>query len=195
MNDDNQDFGQQDIPKLFQCDLTGHKFDKCIHCEIELLNGDVPYVIEKAIKPYGGYGAYSTIFEYAMCMSCANDLRAKISKESMASINNYFATNINLEQRTQKVIQAKTFNDYIDSCLIKNSAISQAKECQIYAQCIGDQMILGEFPYMVSGEAMDEVMGLLSAETYDEFNKLKDDLIDGPSEFQDLLQGGPRVLI
>ncbi|WP_109829433.1 hypothetical protein [Reichenbachiella versicolor] len=195
MNSENQNPQQVDIPKIFKCDLTGDHFDHCIHCERELLDGSVPYVIEKAIKPYNGYKAYSTIFEYAMCMPCAVGLRSKISKESMENINHYFSTQINFVERAKVTFESENVDDYMKQCLIKNRSIDEVNECQIYAQCQGDKMTLGEFPYMVSGQAMDEVMDLLSQETMDEFNDLKDELIDGPSEFQDLLQGGPRVLI
>ena len=184
-----------DIPKIYKSDLTGSLFDHCIHCERELLNGEVPYIIEKALKPYQGFKSYSTIFEYAMCLPCAVGLRSKISTESMARINEYFATNINLVERARTTSNAQEVEEYISHCMIKGAHIESMGECQIYAQCIGDQMLLGDFPYMLGSEVLEEVMGLLSAETLEQFNDLKDQLLDGPSEFHDLLQGGPKVLI
>lgn len=48
---------------------------------------------------------------------------------------------------------------------------------------------------MISGTVIDHLMQVLSAYTLEEFDRMKDELIDGWSEFQGLLQGGRRVLI
>lgn len=185
------------IPKIFYSDLTGAPLDRCISCDRELILSGRPYVIEKAIKPYQGYGSYSTIFEYAMCLTCADDMRQMISKESMQSINEYFMKNLDFTSRVD--LDPMDADDSIDpwmkKCLVKGTGIEELGECQIYAQCIGDQLLVKEFPYMISGAVIDEVMQVLSAKTLEEFDRMKDELIDGPSEFQDLLKGGPRVFI
>lgn len=184
------------IPKLFFDDLTGAMMTHCISCEQDLLNHEVPYFIEKAIKPQLGYEVYATIFEYAMCVNCMQQHKSKISASSMANINKYFQEQIDLSRRQYLVVN-ELFDDlnlWLEYCVATDKHIKSIGECQIYAQCIGDQLVMGECPYMISGEALDAVVGLLSAETIDGFNKLKDELV-GPSEFQDLLQGGPRVLL
>ena len=169
---------------------------RCISCELELLDAQVPYFIEKAIKPHLGYKAYATVFEYAMCINCMQQHKSKISASSMASINQYFQEHIDFGRR-QYLITQELYDDldlWLDHCVATDKHISTIGECQIYAQCIGDQMVMGECPHMISGEALDTVVNLLSAETIDAFDKLKDELV-GPSEFQDLLKGGPRVLL
>lgn len=196
MSSENPDDNRRPIPKLFYNDLTGAPMHQCISCETDLMKSAMPYFIEKAIKPIHGYKAYNTIFEYAMCTICMNGHRGKISTQSMAAINKYFIENIDLDRR-KYLLDSELYDDiglWIDNCLIKGIDVTKLGECQIYAQCIGDQMTIGEYPYMISGEAMNEVVELLSPETLDEFDKLKNDLV-GPSEFQDLLQGGPKVLL
>ena len=184
------------IPKLFFDDLTGAPMQRCISCELKLLEAQTPYFIEKAIKPQLGYKTYATVFEYAMCLPCMNQHKGKISQSSLANINQYFFDNIDITSR-QYLIANELYDDlglWMDHCLITEKHITAIGECQVYAQCLGDQMVMGDYPYMISGEALDEVVNLLSDETIDEFNKLKDELV-GPSEFQDLLKGGPRVLL
>lgn len=186
----------QPIPKLFFDDLTGAMMNQCISCERKLLESEGPYFIEKAIKPQLGYKAYATVFEYAMCMECMNSHKNKISKSSLANINRYFLAHIDISRR-QYLVAQELYDDlglWMDHCLVTDKHITAIGECQLYAQCQGDQLVMGDYPYMVSGEALDAVIGLLSDETIDEFNKLKDELV-GPSAFQDLLQGGPRVLL
>lgn len=186
----------QPIPKLFYNDLTGAPMDHCISCEQNLLDTNIPYFIEKALKLNQGYKMYSTLFEYAMCLPCMESHKGKISKQSMAAINEYFMTKADFERR-HYLVQEELFEDidlWVNHCLVKDTDVKQMSECQLYAMCVNDRMIMGEHPYMVSGEALDEVIDLLSDETLGEFNKLTDELI-GPSEFQDLLKGGPRVLL
>lgn len=184
------------IPKLFFSDLTGAPMDHCISCERPLLDGSIPYFIEKALKPNQGYKLYSTIFEYAMCLPCMDSHKGKISKKSMLAINQYFMNQVDLERR-QYLVEEELYDDldlWVGRCLVKDTDVRQMSECQLYAMCINDQIVMAEHPYMVSGLALDEVVDLLSDETLDEFNRLTDELI-GPSEFQDLLKGGPRVLL
>ncbi len=194
----NQDSAYVPLPKLFYSDLTGAPLEKCISCECKLLEGDVPYMVEKALKPYQGYRSYSTLFEYAMCMDCVHQMRSVISRESAEKITAYFSQNVDFGYR-QKILQAAKGDvplDYwVDRCMVKGTGIQHLSECQVYAQCIGDQLILGEAPYMVSGQALDEVVELLSPQTRDELDRFKDTVVDGPSEFQDLLQSGPKVFL
>lgn len=196
MNESDKPNNHQPIPKLFYDDLTESMMSTCISCERDLLKGDIPYFIEKAIKPQLGYEVYATIFEYAMCVPCMQQHKSKISAESMKHINQYFQEQIDFSRRQYLVVN-ELFDDlslWLDHCVATDKHIKSIGECQIYAHCLGDQLVMGECPYMISGEALDAVVGLLSAETIDGFNKLKDELV-GPSEFQDLLQGGPRVLL
>ena len=65
--------------------------NQCISCECELLNGDVPYMIEKALKPYNGFNSYSTVFEYAMCLKCMQGYQGDISDKSRQESKNTFA--------------------------------------------------------------------------------------------------------
>lgn len=184
------------IPKLFYDDLTGAMMTRCISCEQDLLSNQLPYFIEKAIKPQLGYEVYATIFEYAMCVTCMQQHKSKISTSSMAHINAYFQKHIDVSRR-QYLVANELFDDlslWLDHCVATDKHIKSIGECQIYAQCLGDQLVMGECPYMISGEALDAVVNLLSAETIDAFDKLKDELV-GPSEFQDLLKGGPKVLL
>ncbi|MFY0652664.1 MAG: hypothetical protein JXQ96_11550 [Cyclobacteriaceae bacterium] len=186
-----------EIPKIFYSDLTGAPIEKCISCECNLLEPGRPYMIEKAIKPYDGFKSYSTIFEYAICMPCAEQMRSMISAKSMQNIMKYFSSNIDITGRRKLMQEAdySSVDPWIGQCMIKGMEASEINECQLYAQCNGRNIQFGEFPYMVSGQALDEVIELLSPETLDDLNRFKNEVVDGPSEFQDLLQSGPKVFI
>ncbi|MGL1888870.1 MAG: hypothetical protein OCD76_20325 [Reichenbachiella sp.] len=185
-----------DIPKIFYSDLTGGPITNCIYCEKELLKANSPYVIEKALKPYDGYKSYSTIFEYAVCLPCADQMKSMISQKSMVSMMDFFIKNMKAQSNAKSKYGEENFEvmDWISNCAITDKHITTLSECQLYALCQNDQLMFTEFPYMVSGQALDEVVDLLSAETLDELNDFKDKVV-GPSEFQDLLTKGPKVLL
>ena len=84
------------IPEEFYSFNTGKPFERCIDCDKYLLDGE-PYMIEKAIRQYPGYSAKDIIFEYAMCVDCAERLKNEMSQESMASIQKFFMSNIKPE--------------------------------------------------------------------------------------------------
>ena len=184
------------IPKVFFSDLTGVPIDQCISCECDLIKENKPYLIEKALKPYDGYQSYSTVFEYAICMPCAQKMQSSISKKSKINMQNYFSQNASYFRRAVQTLDIDAdVMTKLDTCMIKNIPVKDLGECQIYAQCIGDRLIMGELPYMISGEVLDEVVELLSAQTLDDLDRFKDEVVGGPSEFQDLLQSGPKVFI
>jgi hypothetical protein len=186
-----------EIPKIFYSDLTGAPMSKCIACECDLLANGTSYLIEKALKPYDGFRSFSTIFEYAICMPCVHKMKGMISAKSMNAITNYFSVNLDISKRKKLILNAdySSVDPWVNHCMIKGTDIIDSNECQIYSQCCGQYLIFGEFPYMVSGAALDEVVELLSAETLDDLDRFKNEYVDGPSEFQDLLQSGPKVFI
>lgn len=157
----------RDIPKEFYSASTGDLFDKCIDCEKSLLENDSEYLIEKAIKNYPGYKAQDTLFDYAICMDCAKGIHAKMSTGSLASIQKYFSENLNVKARIENS-KAKDLEPLTQSCMIKGTNRNETNEFQLYAHCIGNKIFMGNPPYLICGEVMEEVMELLSKETKDE---------------------------
>ncbi len=160
-----------DIPKEFHSFSTGTLFDRCLECDKYLLDGDTEYFIEKAIKKYEGFEAQDVIFEYAICIQCAERMRNSMSKASQQSIQQYFMDNVDLLKRME-IMQANPNNPetWMDKCLIKGERKSGLNEYQIYAHCNGNKLNLTQMPYLVSGAALEEISAVLSTETLDEFD-------------------------
>ena len=81
-NEFNRAHGTSDIPSVFRSTDTKKPFERCIQCNKYLLELDSEYLIEKAIKQYQGFEAKEVIFEYAVCMDCAEKMRQSLSAES-----------------------------------------------------------------------------------------------------------------
>ena len=92
------------------------------------------------------------------------EIRNSFSKESKSKIDEYFLENAN---------RIKSINDGkigLDTCLLSGKRVDELKEYQIYAHCIGQRLDTQIQPYLISAEAQDEIMNLISNETLDILN-------------------------
>jgi len=184
------------IPKAFHNFETGSPFERCIDCNTYLLDGKVEYFVEKAIKSYKDYTATDVIFEYAICMNCAERMRKQMSVESMQSIQKYFSENVNFIDRMQ-LMQAHPDNPeaWMQQCLVKGTQANQLEEYQIYAHCKGKQLVTAQMPYLISSQALDEITHLLSNETLDELDGFMDQHFGPPPELMEPLPGRRRIVL
>lgn len=156
----------QSIPPLFYSFESDDLFNKCIECEREL-DENCDYVIEKAIKTYPGYKAKDVIFDYALCVNCAMRIRESFSKKSLQALDQYFSSN-----SSNRIVILDENGEYnvdecLNSCMVKGTKAAELTEYQIYAYCRGKSLNKEIPPYLVSSEAVDEVLPLLSNETQD----------------------------
>jgi hypothetical protein len=183
------------VPKEFWSDLTNKPFENCILCETYLLDGEVDYMIEKAIKKYKGTDTTSTLFEHAMCFGCIDKFKGKLSESSTSKIKEYQESRIRLEERRKDLEGSLDVKDWIGKCVLHHTESAEDGEYQIYGHCAGDHMIFNDFPFMIKGEAIDDMVDLMSDETLDELRRFSNDITAGPPEFRELLDKGPRVLV
>lgn len=160
---------QTDIPEDFYSFETKAPFDHCIECEKFLLDEETEYIIEKAVKNYQGYSAQDVVFDYAICMDCAENMRKEISTDSWTAMMQYFQENMDVEYRQQ--MQLNHPGDVLKSCMIKKTPVDSCEEYQIYAHCKGNKLNSSNPPYMLSGEVIDELLPLLSDKTVDDMNR------------------------
>lgn len=187
---------QPGIPKAFYNYSTGSKFERCIDCDTYLLDGQIEYFIEKAIKTYKGFTASDVVFEYAICQHCAERVRKKMSKESMRNIQRYFSENMDFAKRMRLVNDnPENPESWTNECLIKGTRSEELQEYQIYAHCKGDRLITTQMPYMISGAALDEISQLLSNETLDELDDFMNQHFGPPPELMEPLPGRRKVVL
>ena len=175
-HDNGNAFEYTKIPKAFYSKLSGEPFKECIDCGTPLYDTDTGYIIEKAVKKYEGYQAEDVVFEYAICMHCADKMWKQMSESSLRKMSEYYNANANLEGRGQQLLQNEDhkIDDWLSNCVIKDTPIQELTEYQICAFCRGDKIVLSHMPYLISGKAIDEIGELLSPKTKGEI----DDFID-----------------
>jgi hypothetical protein len=185
------------IPEIFCEEKSKEPFVNCKFCEKELIKSDLPYMIEKAYGKNLSTGKREIIFEYACCVDCIESIRQTLSAESVTAIQGYFAEHSRLEKRNEELVKHQLFDVdvWLQQCIIKNKAMDEVDEFQIYAVCQGSDLLFHQAPYMICGEAMDEIAGLLSEKTQEALDDLWDNVLDLPPEVEDLFKTRKPVFL
>lgn len=178
------------IPVIFHSDKHHKPFTHCKMCGKDVVNSGAPYMIEKAYGQDLSSGVRKVVFELAYCLDCLNEVNQSLSKESKQKIQHFFEENANMEKREAELKKYNLIDPevWLHNCIFKNQSIDEVKEFQIYALCLGEEMLYQHAPYMVCGEAIDEIIGLLSNKSLDILNDLTADIIDLPPEFSELFK-------
>ena len=166
------------IPEILHCYSTGEPFTNCIDCERYLLDEDVSYFIEKAVRQYNkeGYKAKDVIFEYAMCIDCAEKIKGEMSKSSRQAMEEYMLQNHSLDSMDNEDLQ----------CLIKGKSINDYDEYQVFSLCQGKNMLTNH-PMAIGADALEELSDIISTETKNELDRLMGDFFGPPPEIKELL--------
>jgi hypothetical protein len=176
------------IPEEFFCFETNQPFTECLVCGKDLTTGNTDYFVEKAIKNYPEHKVDDVIYEYAMCLNCAQRMNGQMSDESMRKIQAYFAEhkdfmdNMMLHQSGQGLDITKN----LKNCVITKKPARMLSEYMIYGHFRGDKMVLTTMPYLLSGQIMDEITDLLSNETLGEIDDFMGHYFGGPPELEEL---------
>lgn len=136
-------------------------FERCSVCDCDLQEPGVVYLIEKAFQ------GKEPIFEYAMCDACCVNLRNELSVKSLELINNYYDEHVDLAARRERLLEAHGLDHkpWLDQCVIKKRAIRPDEEYQICALCSDKDLLFTYMPVCISGEAVEDIVKLLSDET------------------------------
>ncbi len=160
----------KDIPRYLYSYVDEKPFSNCIECEKFLLDGETEYLIERICKNYPDYTATDIVFDYAICMECAMRMHSKMSKHSQKVLQEYFVNNMDIEGRKEQINNNVSIDDSLAKCIVSGDSASDCKEYQVCAHCVGNQVYMGNPPYMLSGVVLEEIMNILSNETQDIMN-------------------------
>jgi hypothetical protein len=191
------DLPRLEIPRLFRNSDTDGLFQSCLVCERSLLDGQTPYLIEKAIRRYPRFETEDVVFEYALCMQCYQDVAQRMSNESMVKLQQFVERQASLAERSERLLEEAPDNHapWVQSCMVTGKPIAECTEYTVCAHALGDHLLLGVMPYAMSGEALDQMIDLLSYATQDALNDFRDNHIGGPPEWEDLLNRKPRPVL
>ena len=170
------------IPRIFYSFFHEAPFPECTACGRSLLEDGVEYFIEKA------YQKGEVIFEYAMCNDCKMGMGEELSMESMMNLANYFLEHSELFDRRPHLMQRfdNSVKEWLEKCIFTGRRRNECDTYQICAECEGRNLIVSFLPFMVSGEAIEEVQGLLSKQTKESFDKFTKEVLNPPVDLKNI---------
>lgn len=186
-----------EIPGQFYSDSEGKPFEKCVVCGKNLLEDGTHYVIEKAMKNYEGYEFSSTVFEYAMCIDCYQEMQKDMSEESMQNLMKYYQDIMASRGGQPMMIDMQTFDlsQWLSKCFFKEKPVSEMKEYQLIGQFNGNHLVMNTPPMAIGDEVMEEMAELLSEKTRGEMDRFREQFLGPPPEIEELIYGRKLLLI
>jgi len=178
------------LPKLFISEETGRPFDACLVCGKYLLQEGTPYVIEKSYRNLEEFDSSELLFEYAICLACANKFSESLSEETKERITNY------LSNSGISPLALSEGADLVEpmTCAIKRTPIRQSAEYQLIAHCNGTQLSSSLPPFAVGFAAMEEMAELLSDKSRDELDGFIGQHFSGPPDVAEILRRRPVLI-
>ena len=177
-----------EIPGAFYNSDDQELFRHCKVCEKELIESEADYFIEKVIKRFPDLETEQCLFEYAICEDCLHKQQQKLSAESRNRIMEFYLQRV--EERVESGLQQMPD---LDHCMLSGRSLEETSEYQIVAKARGSR--LAEIPpFMVSGQILEQISELLSAQTREELDRFRDDNFGWPPELSRKLSGGDLIL-
>ncbi len=185
------------IPQSFHSDGGGKVFEHCLVCGKYLLDGETSYVIEKAMKNYDGYEFSSTIYEYAICGNCHQELQKGMSEESVSNMQTYYQQLVASTGKQALMIDLRTFDvdKWLSKCFFTEKPVVEMKEYQLIGQFKGNKLLLNTPPMVIGEDVIDDMAGLLSDKTIDEMNGFKEQYLGPPPELEELIYGRKLIFL
>lgn len=176
-------------PELLEQSLEEHP--KCLFCSKDVIQSGEMYMAEAAFRQYPDKEVIDTIFSYVICLSCYEREKSSISLASQKTMQNFFEERIQVEQ-----LQTKFDPKYgLSQCAINGLEAHQMESFQIGALCHERELAPGFGAMLFSEQAMDELILLLSDQTREYLNGIRDKLPSIPPEFEDLFKDRPLILM
>jgi hypothetical protein len=170
--------GYRSIPREFHSLLEG-PFAKCMLCEEELAQPARRYFVERIFR------GEEPIVEYAMCLNCQECMSSELSEDSQRNIQQFFEQ-VDYESRVERLrahVKDVGVEAWIDTCLVTGKRREECRGYQIVGLCQGAELELSIAPFMLSDEAVEEVMKVISKQTRERLDDFMGDHFGMPPEF------------
>lgn len=182
-------FLSDSIPKFFYEFETEEPFKHCSLCNKELGESD-KYAVEKVMKQNKHLNKAEIVYEYAMCWDCAAGMGDEISEESKDSIVNLYQEHSeNVMMKLDYLHRTEKYNieSWMERCTFTGKETRLCGEYSVSGIIENNQLLFEHSPVVVSDDFMEKMQDVLSEKTKEFLDGLKDELIDSPSEFNDII--------
>lgn len=182
-------FLAEGIPKFFYDHTIDAPFRECTFCECHL-STETKYIIEKHIKVNKGTGTTEIVYEYAICWECAMNLGGDISddsREAVQALYTEYSDNVfrklDYLHRTEKY----TIESWLEKCTLTGKETRLCSEYAVSGIIENGNLVYEQSPMVVSDDFMEKLQSVLSKETKESFDGLRDKILDGSPSVEDLI--------
>ena len=180
------------IPPEFHSVAEDGPFRECLRCGTSLLQNDEVYLVERVFR------GREPIIEYAMCLACVECGSEELSAQSRERIAAHIQENARIEERFERLSQHldnPRASLWLDRCLITDIPAVECDSRQICGWCQGGSLRLDYMsPFLISGQAVEEIVELLSEQTRGWMEDFIGDNFGMPPEFCDAPDVLPLIL-
>jgi hypothetical protein len=184
-------FFNEGIPSLFNNYDTGAPFTKCTFCNEGLANKS-KYVVEKMINQNIVLQSREIVYEYALCWDCAATMGSEISDDSKEAIQELYNEHSETVMRKLDYLHSTekySLESWLERCSLTGKEIRLCGEFSVSGIIEGGNLVYEQSPIVVSDEFMHKLQRVLSKETKEGFDRLRDKIMDGSPSIEDLVFG------
>jgi hypothetical protein len=179
------------IPKVFHPFLENGPFETCTVCNCSLLAQGVDYLIEKTFK------GTEVICEYAICMASAEKMSTELSQESMMRVRAHMEERVDLLARAEKLLAQSPdkIQPWLAHCVLTGTPQEDTDVYHICGHFHAKDLVLSIYPFMICGEAINQMSVLLSKKTRETLDDFTDEFLGMPPAYRDLFDDSPLLLL
>ncbi|MEW4488734.1 hypothetical protein AB1L42_11660 [Thalassoglobus sp. JC818] len=183
-------------PREFYSEYTEKPFTQCIDCGQEFCESHDLFTVLKSVV--GG----ETVFEMAICIFCALQMRSRYSEETTQNMRDFFEKqSVNREDAASDVDDSQAADDTlsegeqsadpmygIEQCTFCSKPRSDCHRYEIVGLFIDEDLIVdlstdglaGGSPMMLCDECNAKMSEMVSKKTRDEWDRFVEEHFDGP---------------
>lgn len=179
------------IPSIFLNYDTGVPFSKCTFCDGNL-DTTSKYAVEKMINQNLVLQSKEIIYEYALCWDCATTMGSDISDDSKLAIQKLYNEHSEVLMRKLDYLHATdkyTIDSWLERCSLTGKEIRLCGEYSVSCIIEGGNLVYEQTPMVVSDEFMQKLQDVLSKETKESMDGLRQKITDGTPSIEDLVYG------
>ena len=166
------------IPTVFHS-LADGPFTRCMICERDLTEPSVRYLVERIFR------GKEPIVEYALCFECQEGMCSELSEESLQRIEQFYQQ-LDFEARVERLrphAESQDVSPWLENCLVTDNHVDDCHGYQIMGVFQGPYVELSAIPMMLSSEAVEQILKLLSKKTRERLDDFMGDHFGMPPEF------------
>jgi len=185
------------VPSLFHNYDTGAPFTKCTFCDANLEEKN-KYAVEKLLSQNITLKTREIVYEYAICWDCTGSIGNDISEDSKLAIQQLYTEHSEVLLRKLDYMHRTenyTIDGWLERCSLTGKEIRLCGEFSVSGIIESGNLVYEQTPMVVSDEFMEKLQGVLSQETKDSFDGLRDKIMDGSPSVEDLVFGPVPGLI